>query len=234
MRAIAGSPVGVARKLCHYCGMRHILLFTLFLVLVSGCTSNQPQQQTLETAAPAAPPAHGEHASAPLPEPKLVPERRFPDDSLYPLLIAEFALRRRNYEQALENYMVQAALLRDRGVSAHTTRLAQFMHRDAEAIKAGQLWVELDPENLEARLTLANLLARQGRAREALPHMESILRAGGLANFTALVRGFGSLDSQAREQLLATIRSLLEEYPDNIQLRICQTLMLEELGQQKL
>jgi tetratricopeptide (TPR) repeat protein len=64
--------------------------------------------------------------------------------------------------------------------------------------------------------------------------MESILRAGGLANFTALVRGFESLDSQAKEQLLTTIRSLLEEYPDNIQLRICQTLMLEELGQPKL
>jgi tetratricopeptide (TPR) repeat protein len=64
--------------------------------------------------------------------------------------------------------------------------------------------------------------------------MESILRAGGLANFTALVRGFESLDMKARKELLAAIQSLLAEYPDNIQLRICQTLMLEELGQQKL
>ena len=64
--------------------------------------------------------------------------------------------------------------------------------------------------------------------------MEIILRAGGLANFTALARGFSSLDDQARKELLAAIRSLLAEYPDNIQLRICQTLMLEELGQLKL
>ena len=108
------------------------------------------------------------------------------------------------------------------------------MRRDAEATRASQLWVELDPENMEAQLTLANLLARQGRAREALPHMESILRAGGLANFTALVRGFESLDTGAGIELLAAIQSLLAEYPDNIQLRICQTLMLEELGQSKL
>ena len=230
--------MGVARKLCHYCGMRHILLLTLSLVLVSGCTSNQPQQQAQETTAPAA--GHtpvGDDpapATAPLPEPELVPERHFPDESLYPLLVAELALRRRDYDLALENYMAQAEILRDRGVSAHTTRLAQFLRRDQEAIKASQLWVELDPENLEAQLTLANLLARQGRAREALPHMEIILRAGGLANFTALARGFSSLDDQARKELLAAIRSLLAEYPDNIQLRICQTLMLEELGQLKL
>ena len=228
--------MGVAGKLCHYCGMRHILLIALSLLLVSGCTSNQPLQQAPETAVPTASPAavSGDRESAPPPEPTPVPERPFPDDSLYPLLVAELALRRRNYELALENYMVQAEILRDRGVSAHTTRLAQFMRRDAEAITAGQLWVELDPDNLEAQLTLANLLAKQGRAREALPHMESILRAGGLANFTALVRGFESLDIQARQGLLAAIRSLLGEYPDNIQLRICQTLMLEDLGQPKL
>jgi tetratricopeptide (TPR) repeat protein len=230
--------VGVACKLCHYWYMRHILLLTLSLVLVSGCSSNQRQQQSPGTAAqvtaPVAPPVSGDVAPVPLPEPKLVPERHIPDDSLYPLLVAELALRRRNYDLALENYMVQADLLRDRGVSAHTTRLAQFMHRDEEAITASQLWVELDPDNLEAQLTLANLLARQGRAREALPHMESILRAGGLANFTALIRGFQSLDDQAREELLEAIKSLLAEYPDNIQLRISLTLMLEELGQPEL
>lgn len=216
--------------------MRHILLLTLSLFLASGCTSNQPQQQAPESAVPAAvtTPVGDEPAPAAAPEPTQPPARSFPDDSLYPLLVAELALRRRDYDLALENYMVQAELLRDRGVSAHTTRLAQFMHRDQEATRASQLWVELDPDNMEAQLTLANLLARQGRAREALPYMESILRADGLANFTALVRGFESLDMKARKELLAAIQSLLAEYPDNIQLRICQTLMLEELDQQKL
>ena len=33
------------------------------------------------------------------------PQRPFPEDSLYPLLVAEFALRRRNYDLALQTYM---------------------------------------------------------------------------------------------------------------------------------
>jgi tetratricopeptide (TPR) repeat protein len=215
--------------------MRHILSITLSVVLLSGCTSNQPQQQAQQPAAPATvetPPSDDPAASPP--ELELTPERPFPDESLYPLLVAEIALRRRDYDVALDTYMVQARLLRDRGVSAHTTRLAQFMHREEDATEASQLWVELDPANMEARLTLANLLARQGRAREALPHMEAILRAGGLANFTALSRGFEDLDDTSKIKLLQAIQSLLKEFPDSIQLRICQTLMLEELGQSKL
>ena len=38
----------------------------------------------------------------------------------------EYALRRRAYDVALEQYLVQAPVLRDPGISAHTTHLAQF------------------------------------------------------------------------------------------------------------
>ena len=161
----------------------------------------------------------------------MIPERPFPDESLYALLVAEFALRRREYDVALDNYMEQSRLLRDKAVSAHTTRLAQFMNRDQEALEASQLWVELDPENLEARLTLANLLARYDRSRDAFPHMEYILRAGGIANFTALARGFRDLDNATQLEFLNSVDGLLQEYPDNTQLRICKVLMLEERSQ---
>ncbi|MEP5764836.1 MAG: tetratricopeptide repeat protein [Halieaceae bacterium] len=162
-----------------------------------------------------------------------VPERAFPDDSLYPLLVAEFALRRRQYDLALNNYMEQSELLQDAGVSAHTTKLAQFMRRDQDAIKASQLWVQLEPENLEAQLTLANVLARNGRAQEALPHMEVILRAGGVANFTSLARGYGQLSPANQQALLQQVVQLLDEHPEDIQLRLSQVLMLEELGELK-
>ncbi|MDG2272288.1 MAG: hypothetical protein P8L39_08290, partial [Halioglobus sp.] len=42
----------------------------------------------------------------------VIGERPFPDDSIYPLLVAEFALRRQSYELALEQYMSQASALR--------------------------------------------------------------------------------------------------------------------------
>jgi len=205
----------------------HILALAVTLAVL-GCSGNPGRQATSPPAEPAPPP--GDPPGTVAGESELVPERPFPDASLYALLVAEFALRRRDYDLALQQYMEQASRLRDKGVSAHATRLAQFMHRNQEALRASRLWVELDPENLEARLTLANLLARYGHSREALPHMEVILRAGGLANFTALARGFRELSPEQRRDFLARIQTLLAEYPRNTQLRICQVLMLEELG----
>lgn len=99
------------------------------------------------------------------------PERAFPDDSIYPLLLAEFALRRQAYDVALQQYLEQAPKLRDPGVSEHTTHLAQFMTNEQAALEAVQLWVELAPDNIEANNTLSILLIRQGRALEAVPHM---------------------------------------------------------------
>jgi tetratricopeptide (TPR) repeat protein len=159
------------------------------------------------------------------------PVRPIPEDSLYPLLVAEFALRRRNYDLALKNYQAQSNLLRDRGVSAHTTRLAQFMQRDEEAIAAAELWVELEPDSLEARLSLANLLSRNGRTREALPHMVVIVEAGGNANFSSLATGFGKLDVSAQEAFLEDIRHLQAAYPQDTQLMICAALLLEQMEQ---
>ena len=47
--------------------------------------------------------------------------------------------------------------------------------RDAEAITAFERALELDPERLDARLKLANALARQGRLAAALPHFDAFL-----------------------------------------------------------
>ncbi|MFT5484172.1 MAG: thioredoxin-like negative regulator of GroEL, partial [Halieaceae bacterium] len=114
------------------------------------------------------------------------PQRPIPADSLLPLLIAEFALRRQQMGTALDHYLTQSALLKDAGVSAHTARLAQYLKRDQDALKAALQWVELAPDDPEARLVLANLLARGGDPVTAATHMSEVLRSGGRANFTAL------------------------------------------------
>jgi tetratricopeptide (TPR) repeat protein len=226
--------VGETDKLCHHARMRSLFIISVSLILLGACASNPPQQPAVDASAsvdtPPADTVQDKQTETPEAIPVTVAQRHFPDASLYPLLVAEFALRRRNYDQALQNYLQQAAVLRDTGISAHTTRLAQFMQRDEDAITSAKLWVELDPDNLEARLTLANLLARHGRTLAALPHMEVILRAGGAANFTALARGYEELDTKVQLTFLNSIRGLLKDYPDNAQLMICQALMLEELG----
>lgn len=218
--------MGLRGKLCHHCDMPYrIATLALFLVL-AGCAS-APDKNS-DAATPAA-----DTVAPPVEKPARaeVPERPFPDESFYALLVAEFALRRREYDLALDRYMSESFKLRDAGVSAHTTRLAQFMQREEEATEAGLLWVELEPDNPEARLTLANLLARQGRVMQALEQMAAILEAGGTANFTALGNGFEAMDAAQQATLLEQLSTLREKYPSNTQLMITIALLLEDMGQ---
>ena len=160
-----------------------------------------------------------------------VRERPFPNDSLYPLLVAEFALRRQAYDVALEQYIGQAGELRDSGVSEHTTHLAQFLKREEEALEAAALWVELDPKNTEANNTLAQLLARQGRALEALPYLIVVQRETGDANFPVLLNGFKELDAAQRAELVRDTNTLAAEFPQNTNLLLTQALIQAETGQ---
>jgi tetratricopeptide (TPR) repeat protein len=159
------------------------------------------------------------------------PERAIPDDSLYPLLVAEFALRRRAYDVALENYLEQAHKLDDPGLRSHATHLAQFMRQDEAALEAVQLWVQTEPDNIEANTTLANLLARQGRSPEALPHLATVSRGGAKAQYPILLTGFQKLDNQQQQDLLNGVNTLALEFPDDIQLLLAQALIYEEIGQ---
>ena len=162
-----------------------------------------------------------------------VTRRPFPDDSLYPLLVAEIALRRRDYHTALRHYMELAPRLRDSEISAQAARLAQYLRQDEEAMAATALWVELEPDNRIARLALANLLARRGMRTEALAQMAVVARAGGAPNFSALARGFEQLGRTDQDQLLAGVDALREEFPGNNQLLVCKSLMLAAQGRRE-
>ena len=188
-----------------------------FALLVACATGTQEQ-----AAAPV--------QATPAPEPEPI-ERAIPQDSLYPLLVAEFALRRREYGLALEQYLEQSEILRDPAVSAHTTHLAQFMQREQEALRSVQLWVELEPDNMEANNTLATLLVRQGRSTEALPHLAVVLEQGGDPKFPILLNDFEDLSSQQQAELVGGLNGLAADNPDNIQLALAQALILAQYKQ---
>jgi tetratricopeptide (TPR) repeat protein len=160
-----------------------------------------------------------------------VVERPIPADSVYPLLVAEFALRRRDYDTAMAQYAEQAPLLRDPAVSSHATHLAQYLQKEPEALAAVQLWVELEPDNTEANNTLAILLVRRGRNLDAAPHLGVVAKAGEEANFPILLNGFERMPETTRTQLVATINQLASEFPRDTQILLTQALLHEELGQ---
>ncbi len=197
-------------------------LFPLFLgiALLAACAS-----------APEAPPEAktAEIPQAPAPEPEPV-ERPFPDDAIYPLLVAEFALRRGAYDTALLNYMVEARKLDDAGVARHTTHLAQFLDEDSDALEAVQLWLKSEPDNLEANSTAANLLSGMGRPLEALPHMVVIARAGHQANFPTLLQGYNQLPAEQQAELGRQLDKLTGEFPDDPGLLLTYALVSADSG----
>lgn len=203
--------------------MLRLLLTSALLLAASGCATAPEQPSSPEAGA-----EQRESAAAVVPEP---PERAFPEDSIYPLLVAEFALRRSAYDTALGNYLEQARRLRDPGVSAHTTHLAQFMKREPQALEAVQLWVELEPEHPEANSTLATLLIRQGQPAAAVPHLAVVARQGLQPNFPILLGGFRELSSAEKQELADAVGALEGDFPDDTRLLLTRALILDELEQ---
>jgi tetratricopeptide (TPR) repeat protein len=158
-------------------------------------------------------------------------ERHIPADSVYPLLLAEFALRRRSYDIALSNYLAQSVILNDPAVSAHATHLAQFMQRENEALQAVELWLELEPDNIEANNTMATLLVRKGRTLEAIPHLTIVAHSGADVHFPILLTGFDKLSASEQAKLAAGINDLAVEFPDDWGLPLSQAIIHNELKQ---
>lgn len=204
-----------------------MIAMALALGVLGGCASSG---QIAETADDVNTDASEIAATDELEAPPVI-ERPIPDASVYPLLLAEFALRRRDFDTALNTYLEQADVLRDPAVSAHATHLAQYLQREREAFRAVRLWVELEPDNLEANATLATLLARQGRNREALPYLAVVARGGEEARFPVLLSRFKALRPADQLGLEADAQALIDDdLGEDVSLRLTHALMAEERG----
>ncbi|KGE05250.1 tetratricopeptide repeat protein [Pseudohaliea rubra] len=197
----------------------------LLLSLLGACSSTVATRSGAPEEAPAPAAAAPPAVAAPA-----APERPIPEASVYPLLAAEFALRRRDYPGALDIYQEQAPLLRDPAISAHATRLAQYLQREDAALEAASLWAELDPASSEARDTLATLLIRQGRTPEAAAQLAAVARLEGDARFPALLNRFEELPPAEQAALDETVTGLLPEFPESVPLHLAAALIAAERG----
>jgi tetratricopeptide (TPR) repeat protein len=193
----------------------------LSCTLLTACAATQPVPETEVAAVTTEPQATDEAAV----------ERAFPDSSVYPLLLAEFALRRQDYQTALENYSQQSKVLQDAGVSRHTTHLAQFINDDDSALEAVQLWLEQAPDNLEANNTAATLYARNGQSLKALPHLAFVSRSGKQANYPLVLQGFTDLTPAQQATLVAGLNELALEFPEDPALLLTLALVNTEYEQ---
>ena len=221
------------------------LLLVIALILLGGCTSQSVRESAPKTtdAASVAVDASAEAEASAVnasiaeskvpkrPRPSDYPVAPFPKDALYQLLVAEVAGYRGEYSTALEKYVDMALKTRDAGVAQRAAMLAVYLKRYEEALTTSKIWVEQEPDSIEARRYLSEQLLRIGDMEQAIVHMEAIKNLGGLANFESFAYSAANMDDKGREVLLEAMSRMLAEYPGDEQLMFSKAVLLEQSGQ---
>ena len=138
------------------------LLFSAVLLLTTGCATHEAVSKTPEPARPAIPSMDvSELASA-----------NFSPEVMYQLLVAEVAGQRGQVGVAVANYLAAARASQDAQVAERAARISIYAQALQQATEGAELWVELAPNDAEAREVLAPLLLTFGRAAEAVAHYQ--------------------------------------------------------------
>ena len=199
-----------------------LALIGLTLLTLAGCTAVPEPDAQPDTAAVTTPePAEPE----PAPEPVYKP---FPDEALYPLLVAELSARSGHVDVALTNYLQQARLTRDPGIAAQATRIARYMKKPEATLEASLIWAEAEPDSPEARYTAATELTRTGRLQEAMTQMQALYAMGAGANFTAIAASALEAPEADRRALLASLAQLGEDATNDV--LVARAVLAQSLG----
>ena len=154
----------------------------------------------------------------------------FPEGTLLALLTAEVAGYRGDYQYALDQYLIEAEKTLDPGVAARVTRLAAYMKADDTLYQAASLWVQADPESLEAHQFLADQLVKRALYVDAFETMQAIDRLGGEAQFDYFAYRVGRMTTEDQQDLLLGLNDMLAVNPSEPQILFSKAALLEALG----
>lgn len=129
--------------------------------ILAGCASTPGDVPETEPVAVNAEPA--------LPKVELTPE------VLYDVLVGELAGRMGNFELSVQSLNRAARATRDPRLAERATRAAVFSKRYSQALDSARLWVELRPNAIDGRESLATIQLELGNSAEALIQFEKML-----------------------------------------------------------
>ena len=188
-------------------------------LILTGCAVGPARQ---EAAAPSVAPKQvtEEKAISPPPPPmKPVASPSIPPDVMYKVLVAEIALQRGRHEVAIRNYLQLGEQLHDPRLLERAARIAVYAHDDKHALEAAKLWVELEPDNVDAREVVTAFYIRSGQYDEAQRQLEALLAInnnghdnGG--NAFMLIAGLLGRQ-QDKQAALEVMQRLVDSRPDD-------------------
>ena len=191
---------------------------------LSGCAFLQDNQESQSTSSP-------DDVTASSAEPS--PDIRYADfepEELYLLLSGEIAAQRGRFDVTLVNYMKAAQQSRDLGVIERTMRIAQSLNADNAQQKLAELWLDVDPDNIQAHRISAIQAVKKNELETALGHMEQIMDQGGDADFDSLAAMAGNLPLEQQQELLDLYQQLEQRHPQNPELQYSIALLMKVTG----
>ncbi len=187
--------------------------------MLAACAAMQPEnqpsaEQTIEPAAQV--------------ELKKIPEIKtaIDPDVLFLLMTAEIAGQRGQYALALDGYLRAANKIKDVEVIKRAAKIAVYLQDMPKLERSLQLWMEVDPDNLEAHYLLAIEAIKSGNKARAIESLDFILARDDSdfeSNTLAMLKGL----QKPAELALAyqVFEALSIKYPGNEKLYFVQALM---------
>lgn len=214
--------VDVTLNATRHRSLNRALATGLLGLAISGCSSlpgfsdanidtNSTEPETSAPSAINSPPEYG----------------NFEPEVLYLLTSAEIAAQRGQYDITLGHYMRAAQVSRDAGVIERATRIAQSLNSDAAQMELVKLWLEVEPDSIEAHRSAAIQAVKSDDLDLALVHMEQIVELGGDADFDSLAAMASSLSAERQQQLLSLYLDVAERYSDNPELEYSIALLMK-------
>lgn len=113
-----------------------------------------------------------------------LPKQELTAPILFDFLIGETALQRGNLDIAVNRYVKLAKITRDPRIAKRATEIALHAGNSFAAEQAATMWIQLEPDSVDARQTIAALLVNLGKLDAAEPHLEKLLASekDGLGN----------------------------------------------------
>lgn len=160
-----------------------------------------------------------------------VADRPFDTETLYALLVAEFAGERKRFDVMLNNYAQQAHTTRDPGVTARATRIARFLNAHNISLDMALLWSELEPWEAEARYSAAAELVHVNRLEEAFEHASRLLTSGETTGFDVIgARALQGGDLTVTHTLIKKYERMILKHPNHTPLHIGLSFLAQHAG----
>ena len=153
------------------------------------------------------------------------PETPIPDDSLLPLLQAEFALRQRDFDQGLALLSEQAVILEDPALARRALRLAEFVNDTDRAAMMAVRLIELDSDDGAAAAAASGWLSRAGRPVDAVYYAKLAFEHGHPVNVATNLGTYDALDEGSQLAIAEAIRAIAAQWPEDDQSAIAASLL---------